>query len=228
MKKISNILPTKNPVVIHSNLLVLGKKMLLDKKRLKKTFLEKFNKGLFVPSFNINKKKIIRFDKNENTMRGLTNLLIKEKKFKRIINPVHSYIYANYSLNRSNYKRYSFGKNSIFDFFTQKNFTWINLGAENNAGYTIFHHAEELCKVKYRKYVSFKKSIMFKEKKISISYNYYSRKKKIIYDFDRPVRDMTKSRIIKINNQIISYGKCKEIVDFLCDRLIKDQKYLIK
>ena len=57
MKKISNILPTKNPVVIHSNLLVLGKKMLLDKKRLKKTFLEKFNKGLFVPSFNINKKK---------------------------------------------------------------------------------------------------------------------------------------------------------------------------
>ena len=53
------------------------------------------------------------------------------------------------------------------------------LRTENNAGYTIFHHAEELCKVKYRKYVSFKKSIMFKEKKISISYNYYSRKKKL-------------------------------------------------
>ena len=231
MKKIFNILPKKDPVIIHSDLLILGKKILKDKKKLKKVFLKNFSRGLFIPSFNLNKKKNIRFDKYESSMGSLTNLFIKEKKFKRTVNPIHSYIYTGYKLNDLDFQKSSFGENSIFNLFSKKNFIWINLGAINNHGYTIFHHAEELCKVKYRKYVFIKKKIIFKKKKYYITSKYYSRKRKNRYNFDKAINDMNKAKIVKIfkiNNSTISFGKCNEIIDFLCNKLIKNDKYLIK
>ena len=59
MKKIINTLPKKSPVIIHSNLLILDKKILLNKAKLKKIFLSNFKKGLFIPSFNLTEKKIL-------------------------------------------------------------------------------------------------------------------------------------------------------------------------
>ena len=231
MKKIFNTLPKKDPVIIHSDLLILGKKMLKDKKKLKKIFLKNFSRGLFIPSFNLNKQKNIRFDKFENSMGGLTNLFIKDKKFKRTVNPIHSYIYTGYKLNNLDFQKSSFSENSIFNFFSKKKFFWINLGAVNNQGYTIFHHAEELCKVKYRKYIFIKKKIILKKKKYSFIYKYYSRKRKIRYNFDKAINDMNKAKIIKIfkiNNHTISFGKCNEITNFLCNKLNKNKNYLIK
>lgn len=231
MKKIINTLPKKSPVIIHSNLLILDKKILLNKAKLKKIFLSNFKKGLFIPSFNLTEKKNIRFDKYENSMGSLTNLFIKDNNFKRTINPVHSYIYNNFNLNNQSFKNSSFGKTSIFNYFTINKFFWINFGAENNAGYTIFHHAEEMASVKYRKYVFFKKCIFLKNKKIAVSYRYYSRKKTINYNFDKAVRDMIQKKIIKsfsTKNGIVSFGKCNEITDFLCNKLSNNERYLIK
>ena len=55
-------------------------------------------------------------------MGGLTNLFIKDKKFKRTVNPIHSYIYTGYKLNNLDFQKSSFSENSIFNFFQKKNF----------------------------------------------------------------------------------------------------------
>ena len=53
-------------------------------------------------------------------MGGLTNLFIKDKKFKRTVNPIHSYIYTGYKLNNLDFQKSSFSENSIFNFFSKK------------------------------------------------------------------------------------------------------------
>ena len=231
MKNFFNLLPNYNCVVIHSDLLFLGKKILLNKNFLKKKILSRFKRGIFIPSFNLNNKKTIRFDMYENSMGGLTNLFIKDKKFNRLINPVHSYIYSNIKLNKNEYKNCSFGSRSIFNLFYKKNFIWINLGAGNNSGFTIFHHVECLSNVNYRKKIKFKRYIYYKRKKININYNYFARKGNIIYDFNKPVNEMIKEKILhrfKYNNKSIVFGECKKIIDFLILKLSKNKNYLRK
>ena len=118
-------------------------------------------------------------------MGSMTNIFIDSKKCKRIINPIHSYLCFNSDIDINNFNNLSFGQNSIFDYFCKNKMTWVNLGADNNAGFTIFHHAEDLANVNYRKRISFKRKIYLKKNKIiNINYFYYSRKKKIEYDFD--------------------------------------------
>lgn len=227
IKKISNT----RGVVIHSDLLSFGKKILNDKKKLRSFLLHHFKKGLYIPSFYLGPKKVIRFDKFEHTMGSMTNIFRDFKKCKRIINPIHSYICLNSNININNFKNISFGENSIFDYFCKNKMIWVNLGAENNSGFTIFHHAEDLAKVKYRKRISFKRKI-YTNKMISVNYFYYSRKKTIEYDFDKAVKKMLNKKILKLieikNDKDIIYGKCNDIVQYLLENLKRDNNFLLK
>lgn len=126
----------------------------------------------------------MNFDKHESSFGALTNLFINDKKYKRILNPVHSYIYNNHVL-KKNFNTTSFGNKSIFQYFYDLNFTWVNFGSKHNQGYTLFHHSEVLNKVKYRKKIKFSKIIIYKKKTIKIDYNYFARKKKISYNFKK-------------------------------------------
>lgn len=229
IKKISNA----SGVVMHSDLLSFGKKILIDKKKLSFFLIHHFKNGLYIPSFYLKSKKTIRFDKFEHSMGSMTNIFIDSKKCKRIINPIHSYLCFNSDIDINNFNNLSFGQNSIFDYFCKNKMTWVNLGADNNAGFTIFHHAEDLANVNYRKRISFKRKIYLKKNKIiNINYFYYSRKKKIEYDFDHVVRKMIKKKILKCikikNGKSITYGKCNDIVQYLLKNLKKNNYFLVK
>lgn len=230
LSKILKKIPNNNHVIIHSNLLILGK-ILKNKKLLKKKFLSRFKKGIIIPSFNLIKKKIINFNAYETSMGGLTNIFIKDKKFFRNNNATHSYIFNKLMINKNQFNHNSFGKNSIYDYFTKKNFLWVNFGAANNNGYTLFHHAEALVKVPYRKNLILTKYIKHQDGIIKNKFQYYARKKKIIYNFDKAVNIMLKKKIIKkvfFRNHSITYGNCKNIIAFLKLELKKNKYFLIK
>jgi len=220
---------SNNNIVLHSNLLTLDRKFLLDKKKIKSIILLNLNKAIFLPAFNFNKRKKLNFDKNEDSFGALTNLFINDKKFKRIINPIHSYIYKNHRIIK-NFKTFSFGKKSIFQYFYDSDFTWVNFGCEYNQGYTLFHHAEELNNVSYRKKITFKKVIQYKKKNIKINYNYFARKKKVAFNFKKAVLEMRRKRIIKFikfENTFLEIGKVKKIINFLNKKLKLNKNYLL-
>ena len=82
MNKLINILnkiPNNHTTVIHSNLLCLGKKTLKhNKDDILKIIQNHFKKKIFLPCFNLTKKKIVNFDNYETTNKGLTTLAIKK------------------------------------------------------------------------------------------------------------------------------------------------------
>jgi hypothetical protein len=72
---------------------------------------------------------------------------------------------------------------------------WVNFGASNNEGFTLFHHAESICNVPYRSKVIFKRTVILKKNKRKIIYEYLARKRLISYNFDKAVSDMLKNKI---------------------------------
>ena len=224
--------PNNKPVIIHSDLLVFGKKIITYKDKIKYFFESHFKNGLFIPSFNIDKKKIINFDKKELSMGGLPNLFIKDKKVSRIINPIHSYMYTNIKLkNNKSFTNRSFGNGSIFDFFVKNNMNWINFGVSNNNGWTIFHHIEALCNVFYRKKIKINKTIIYKNKKKKILYSYFARKySNIKLNFDLAVREMIKDKVltkIAFYDKNIVFGNCNQIVNYAILKIKNNEKYFI-
>tara|TARA_Y100001980_G_C14513356_1_gene288751 strand:- start:196 stop:894 length:699 start_codon:yes stop_codon:yes gene_type:complete len=230
VKKYIKKLPNNRPVIIHSDLLAFGKSLEKDKSKIVKIFIEHFKTGLFIPSFFFEKKKVVRFDKYENSMGSLTNICIKNRKFKRTFNPIHSYIYTNFNHNFDKYKNYSFGKNSLFNFFCEKDFYWINLGLNKNEGFTIFHHAEDLCDVPYRKRLMLKRKI-YKFKMKQVNFNYFSRKKKIKYNFKHAIDEMIKVKILNEfvlpNTSKVYIGSCRKMIDFLVKKINENKKFLL-
>ena len=226
-------LPNNRPAIIHSDLLVFGKKILFYKDKIKYLLEKHFKNGLFIPSFTFGKKKIINFDKHELSMGGLPNLFIKDKKVSRIINPVHSYMYINIKLkNNESFTNRSFGSGSIFDYFSKNNMNWINFGPTNNNSWTIFHHIETLCNVFYRKKIKIKKTVIYRNKKKKIFYNYFARRySNIKLNFDLAVREMIKDKVlarINFEDKNILFGNCNEIINYSISKIKKNEKYFIK
>jgi hypothetical protein len=60
-------LSNKN-LVIHSDFLKLNRKLLLNQRKLKLIFSIHFNKSIFLPAFNLTKKKKLNFDKHESSL----------------------------------------------------------------------------------------------------------------------------------------------------------------
>jgi len=227
-------LPNNKPAIIHSDFLVFGKKIILYKDKIKYLFEKHFKNGLFMPSFTFEREKIINFDKKlPITKGGLANLFIKNKKIPRTINPIHSYLYFNIKVkNNKSFTDRSFGNGSIFDYFIRNNMNWINFGPSNNNSWTIFHHVETLCNVSYRKKIKFNRTIIHKNKKKKISYNYFERRSSNIKpNFDLAVKEMINDKILtRINSydKNIIFGNCKQIVDYCIIKMKKNEKYLIK
>ncbi len=226
LKKIKN----NRPAIVHSDLLSFGRTLENNKKNIIKIFTSHFQKGLFIPSFSFGSNDLVRYDKFENSMGSLTNICIRDSKFKRTLNPIHSYIYCKYNYNFNKYKNFSFGNKSIFNFFYKENFTWVNLGLKKSEGFTIFHHVEDLCDVPYRKRILLNKKIHIRKTK-NYNFNYFARKNKIKYNFSRAVNAMLKDKILTQtslpNKNKIYFGGCKKIVDYLVIKLNKNKKYFL-
>ena len=228
LKKILNKIPKNHTTVIHSNLLCLGKKTLSHNKDNILNILQNyFKKKIFLPSFNLTKKKIVNFDNYETTNKGLTSLAIEKKDFKRILNPTHSYITNYNKIDLEKFKQNSFGKNSIFDFFLKKNFLWVSLGCSANDGFTILHHFEKKFNVCYRKIINREKIIISNKKRNNLKISYFARKSRIKNDFNNLVQILIKNKIIKqfkVNNYLISYFKCDRNLEKKIKLLYKKNK----
>src|SRR6056300_1092166 len=193
LENILEKIPNDNPVVIHSDLLIFGKTLNDLKSELPLSLEKYFDKGIFLPSFTL-KNNCSNFDNNDNESGSLTNLFIKKKNFKRTFNPMHSYIYNNHFIIEKKYFIKSFGKKSIFEFFNKNNFNWINLGANVKSGFSIFHHCEEIAKVKYREYMPLNRSIIYKKKFYNFNYKYFGRKDlSLNTDYNIAVSDLIKN-----------------------------------
>lgn len=224
MNKLINILnkiPNNHTTVIHSNLLCLGKKTLKhNKDDILKIIQNHFKKKIFLPCFNLTKKKIVNFDNYETTNKGLTTLAIKKKDFKRTLNPTHSYITNYNKIDLEKFKRNSFGKNSIFDFFLKKNFLWVSLGCGANDGFTILHHFEKKFNVHYRKVINREKIIISNEKRRDLKISYFARKSRIKNNFNNLIETLIKNKIIK-QFKVNNYSICYFILDRNFEETIK-------
>ncbi len=221
--------------IIHSDLLAFGKKSLRYKYNLiDKIFEEAKIKTLCLPSFSYYEKKDV-FKKKDTAfkMGSLPNFAIKNNIGYRINNPIHSYIIIGkdkFGFKKSLINR-SFGKNTIFDKFYKSNALWCNLGCDVNKGFTIFHHAEVLALVKYRKWIKISKNVEINKKIKKIKYKYYARKSGVKINFRKSVNFLIKQKVLfkdRINNKDIFYGNSKKIIDELLLKLKKDNFFLVK
>lgn len=229
LEKLLSNLPNDRPAVIHSDLLIFGKKLKTIYKKIPDHFEKHFKNGFCVPSFTFNKKGV-NFDKFDNESGALTNIFLQKKDYKRTINPLHSYVLnAKTKIKNTNQ---SFGKNSIYEYFIKRNFYWINFGADIKSGFSIFHHSEAIAKVSYRKEIILDRSIIYKNKIFKFKYKYFARKKKNIKtSFKKAVNDLLKENFLKkiyLNNKIIYFGETKKIHLFVLKKIKEDQNYLLK
>lgn len=181
--------------------------------------------NILIPTFTYSVCKSKKFDiKNSISETGLFSETFRKRKLvKRTNHPIFSFAIFGKKFNYFNKASTvtCFGKNSIFSFFLKNRGKIICLGC-NLDRVTFTHHAEEIHKVNYRYYKTFK--IYLKREKKIINTSYYVRKlnrksrldlkylhkylkqKKKIKEFD-----FGRYRLISINSQSY-YKSCIEML----------------
>lgn len=99
---------------------------------------------------------------------------------KRLLSPTHSFVI--YRAHQSLYSKIftsAFGEDSVFSYFLDNNFCWLNLGSKLNETCTFMHHVESRHHdvIRYRSKMSFPVSIYPDHSKINplaIQYEYFS------------------------------------------------------
>lgn len=224
---------SKNGIVLHSDIVFLRKYINKEDNLIKKIFEESSINTLYLPTFSyygFNKKKetVFNISNEAHLMGALPNYAINNKIGFRTVNPIHSYIGIG-ELNRDLFRinnNLSFGKKSIFDFFSKQNYLWCSLGCNENNGFSIFYHPEHLSKVPYRKKIILKRMINYNNKNYQVNYNYYARKNNEQVNFKKICALLIKNKILKLklfNNSKIYYGNCKKITNFLKKKIDKDK-----
>ena len=192
------------------------------------------NRGnIIVPTFTYSACKNNSFEKNDQSEVGLfSETFRKLKKVKRTDHPIFSFAIFGKKFgyfNKADIKT-CFGKNSIFGLFHKLNVKIVCLGCDIDR-ITFTHYVEEFYKVYYRYNKIF--NIYLKNKKKTISTNYYVRKSNIKNNIDlkRLNKYLVKKKRIKISN----FGRYNLIAinskDFFlsCVGLLKkNKKSLIK
>ncbi len=142
---------------------------------------------LIFPAYNHNLRSWHKFDiKNTAPVTGALALTaFKRPDFKRTRNPLHSFLvsgkYADKLCKLNN--KSSFGKDSPFAFFLEKNAKMLFISTSVTAAFTFTHFVEEKEKVHYRKYQ--KLSIKYTDDKNQFSVReYLFYKKKTGWDLD--------------------------------------------
>ena len=230
LQKLLSKLPNDRPAVIHSDLLIFGKSLKIIYKKIPENFEKYFKKGFYLPSFTFNKRNI-NFDKFVNESGALSNIFLRRRGYKRTINPLHSYVLKTKSPTAKKFVK-SFGKNSIYELFTNENLYWINFGADIKSGFSIFHHSEAVAKVFYRKEITLDRSIIYRNKVTKFKYRYFARKRKNLkISFNQAVNDLLEENLLKkiyFNKKFIYFGESKKIHLFVLKKLIQNDRYLLE
>jgi hypothetical protein len=239
LKQLKFLSKSKKPMIFHSDLLGIGRDIFQYKDRFIPYLLSNLQtECLFIPTFTFDLNQKTIFDKHTppKAMGSLSNEIVRaqeKRNYFRIINPIHSYAFTNkkYTPNTKNLNNKSFGKGTIFDFFFLNDFLWTCFGASPNSGFTIFHHCEALTNVSYRQWINLKRKIQIRNKVMNVNFSYFARKENIESNFYDPVKDLKKNKIVKslkTKNFITYIGSTKEIVEFICDRILKNESYLLQ
>ena len=121
-------------------------------------FLEILGKEgtLILPAFNFNFTGGETFDRERSLpiTGALAETALKRNDFKRTRHPLHSFLVSGrYAVELAKMNNdSSFGEDSPFAFFKDKNAVMLMIGTTVNQAFTFVHYVEELEKVKYRYY----------------------------------------------------------------------------
>ncbi len=111
---------------------------------------------LILPAYTFHLHSGETFDRAKSlpTTGALAEAALKRPDFQRTRHPLHSFLvsgkYADELAAMDNIS--SFGADSPFAFFKKKNTLMVMIGTNVTDAFTFVHHAEEMEKVKYRKY----------------------------------------------------------------------------
>ena len=225
--------------VIHSDLTIFGHALPKYKGLLVESFRQKLDaEALAIPTFNLNTnpKSIIDFSMPDASMGAFPIEAIstlKDTNSLRLPNPIHSYTFFPYvdGLKKIDCRK-SFGVNSIFDYFNEKDFYWVEFGTSSGDGLTIFHHLEYLAAVPYREKIFFDRTIIFGNKQYTVTHEYYARKdNSLAQNFSRAENYLIDNKIITRilhGERHILVGSVKEISLSILAKLSSDPYFLVE
>lgn len=240
--------PLQNPkfqnystAIIHSDMLCVGRTAILHMGRLRQKIFQDTNlQEIFLPGFSYyGTKETFSMTDNAIKMGVFSNECINhlnEENIQRSVNPIHSYIRLTRFKSAQNFNEnfnnnLSFGNGSVFEYFRSLNPIWCCLGPSINNGFTIFHHAECLANVPYRKWITFPKKIFDGTKIYVINYKYFARKNNETIDFEKFVKGLVSSGLICCEQYGTSksfIGDYNEILKCAVTILKNDPYYFIK
>ena len=190
------------------------------------------NGAILCPTFTYSfcKKKKFDLKKSKSEIGVFSEIFRNRKDTFRTEHPIFSFsIFSK----KHNFKNSSlttcFGKNSIFERFLDKNGKILILGSTIEDSCTFLHHLEEVANVNYRYNKNFKGKIILKKKTISISTNYFVRKKQI-----KNTTFIKKNSLIKIALKIL-FGRfyaykisSKKLTKKILPKLKYNNRYLVE
>lgn len=231
----------ESSAIIHSDFMVLGKNALKYRNKIRKSIFKETNlENIFIPTFSYYGKKI-NFDLTDKAIKMgvFANECIEhlhEDTIQRSPNPIHSYVHLSRYPTKTKFEKnfknnVSFGSKSVFKYFEEFDPLWCCLGCDITDGFTVFHHAETIAQVPYRKWITLKKNILVNGKDKLINYQYFDKIVPMKFDFNNAVINLIKSNIVskfKYGNSIAYIGKYKIILHEILNKLENDPFYLAK
>ena len=224
--------------VIHSDLTIFGRNLPKYKGVAIRTFRQKLNaEVLAIPTFNLhtNSSNIVDFSTFDYSMGALPIEALAAQKDTdsiRLPNPIHSYSFFPHeiSLKKIDCAK-SFGKNSVFDYFYENDFLWLEFGTYPEDGLTIFHHLEYLAAVPYREEICFDRSVRFNGQEYNVNYKYFARKdNSYAQNFNRAINYLLDKNIFTLvtyKSRRILFGSVQEISLAILDKLTSNPYFLV-
>ena len=236
-KNLKKIKIKENFIVIHSDITgLLSKNSTIEKlwKIIFKGLGE--DKTYIFPTFTFkNKKNSWNLKKSKSESGILSEYFRKNIASRRTIHPVHSVaVYGKDQHKIPNHDcKSSFGRGSTWEWIcNSKEVCNLGLGLNLNGGGTFCHYSEEKIKISYREFKNLNLSIVGKDnKKIKKKFSYFSRKNKIMNNWNKCEKDLIKAKLIKKflfkeNNYRIIKMNTFKVTNFILKKIKKDNYYL--
>ena len=177
------------------------------------------NRTLLLPSFSSEEflaKKKFHLDKSLDKNGLLPLEALKSKKYYRTPQPLHSYLAFDKNINEIKKLKLktSWGKKSIFQWLSKKNARLCVMGVPWNKGCSYLHRYEELNKVPWRYFKTFKGEMFDGGKKIgTCSERKYSTVTNLKYDLNPLVKEIPKKNFLRFKSKkfFLQSLTCKQI-----------------
>jgi len=230
---------TNRKFVIHSDLTIFGRALPRYKGYAINVFRQKLNAELLaIPTFNLhtNHAKVIDFSILDASMGALpleALSVLNHANSIRLPNPIHSYTFfpSVRGLEKIDCSK-SFGEKSVFDYFYENNFLWVEFGTFSGDGLTLFHHLECVASVPYRKKIYFDRTFLYDGQVKTVAYEYYARTdNSYAQNFSAALEYLIDKGVVTsvaYNERQILYGSVKEISLAILAKLRCDPYFLVK